>query len=129
MGNCFGVHSDAGISNEDSDILAGANFVVPTGISFVEMGVGGLNGKLAPFGHGVPGIDGEIYKSIFKLITIHQSGPKSARQYRLYLNCLAKRAAHQLRHAGDEIVRRKDFWHERLAARKREQPMGKHRRS
>src|SRR6476661_2399792 len=79
LGNRFGRHPGTSIGNEDSHILAGLNFVVHTGISFVEMRVGGLYGQLAAFEHRVAGIDGKIDEGIFKLVTVRQSGPKSPR--------------------------------------------------
>ena len=71
----FGVHPDAGISDEDPDVLAGLDFVVHACIGFVEMRVGGLDGQLASFEHRIAGIDGKIYERIFQLITVRESRP------------------------------------------------------
>jgi hypothetical protein len=46
------------------------------GVVFVERDVGGLDGKLAPGGHGVAGVDGEVHDDLLDLSGIGADRPE-----------------------------------------------------
>src|SRR5262249_3150348 len=56
----FVTHPTTGVTNGEHDIRAGDKARLRASISFIQVDIGGLDGKLAAAGHGITGVDDEV---------------------------------------------------------------------
>ena len=119
------VHAAAGIGDGDQHVLPGLERLGHRlGIGLVEIGVGGLDGHLAAFGHGVARVDGEVQDRRLELVLVGEGEPQPAGQHGLERDRLAQGAAQQFGRVGDQPVGVERAGVERLLAREGEQAVG-----
>ncbi len=93
------------VGDGDHDILAGRDVRVFGGVAVVEIAIRRLDRQLAAVGHRVARIDREIDDGAFQFVLIDFRRPESAGKHSLKFDRRAKRAAHHIGNAGDELVR------------------------
>ena len=98
-------------------------------VALVDEGVAGLDGQLAPAGHGVLGIDHEIEDRGLHLARIDLDLPQPGAADDLEIDVLAERPPEEIRHAADQLVDVGQPGIERLAPREGQQPLRQHRRA
>src|SRR5208282_144283 len=92
----FRVHAHTRVRNAEHDVASRGNDTVPGLKASFEIGVAGGDGKRSAVGHGVAGVDQEVYESLLELMGIHAGVAQSRIEKRLEFDVLADQAAEQL---------------------------------
>jgi hypothetical protein len=91
----------------------------------LDRGIRGLDSESSPFGHCIPGVDGQVEKGALELCRVDFDLPKSAPQQGSYFYGLAERAAQHFAHAANQPIHVQALRRKRLLTRKCQQALGK----
>ncbi len=72
----IGGHARARVAHAESDILARPNLGVLGRVALVQVGVLGVDGELAAFGHGVAGVHSQVENRALQLVLVHLDRPQ-----------------------------------------------------
>ena len=114
------VHAHAVVGDGDLHVVAGRDFEVGGGVH-VEVLEGRFDAQLAPVGHRVAGVEGQVEEGVLELVGVHhghQAGLAAGGGHR---DGAGQRATDQLGHAEDQLIDLDGFGFEGLAAGKAEQ--------
>ena len=97
------VHAHSGIAHRQRHIRTGSH-VDRTVVGVVQLNVPGLDAQLAPFRHGVPGVDREVHDDLLDLAAIRLDATEAGLELRHELDVLANESCEHLVHLEHDLV-------------------------
>ena len=113
-----------GVGHGQHDILARNDFRLSRRVFLIQVDIRGLNRELPTVRHRVAGVYRQIENRNFELVRIGLRAPYTAAKHGLDGDLLAKGAAKQVGHSGDQASKIEGLRIERLLPRECEKPLG-----